>query len=417
MRSLLVKTTDHLTFRICPTCRVETSGRIPNYFARDSVDELQVICPEVGVDNKDGNKKRKRDDDATNVVNGGCNWKGPLKDLIRHEENECDYKTVKCTVDGCGHTCLRKEEMESHLVSGQSFLTHIGLMKQSMEDKYEQKIKSVEVKYEGQMRHMKADFNNRMQSTGNDWNLKYNNELRKLMEQKPDALIDFSVQPIRKAIPPKLITGLLCYIPGPTGSDWEGAKIPMLLRFVEAHKPPRCKFPGGFFHPNIIYSGTICIDRIMEEEMWKTEMNLAEILFCVQQLLPHPNCKSPAQSEAYHVWRSGAETYQRRVKEEAQKYSIRRKMFCFENEVVDKNNVLDDGDIATGYEMVKPSAKKKSKPKPPSFPRGARKRVLYPNCDCSCCAWGQTLWDDKQRMRFLQNWCSYDLSNMNEGRP
>ena len=47
---------------------METSGRIPNYFARDSVDELQVICPEVGVDNKDGNKKRKRDDDATNVV-------------------------------------------------------------------------------------------------------------------------------------------------------------------------------------------------------------------------------------------------------------------------------------------------------------------------------------------------------------
>ena len=25
------------------------------------------------------------------------------------------------------------------------------------------------------------------------------------------------------------------------------------------HKPPKCKFPQGFFHPNVYPSGTVCL--------------------------------------------------------------------------------------------------------------------------------------------------------------
>ena len=59
---------------LCPTCRVESSKYyfardfIPNYFARDTVDELQVMCnPKAHQDDDDGNKKRKRDDDDDDV--------------------------------------------------------------------------------------------------------------------------------------------------------------------------------------------------------------------------------------------------------------------------------------------------------------------------------------------------------------
>lgn len=43
-----------------------------------------------------------------------------------------------------------------------------------------------------------------------------------------------------------------CYIPGKVGTDWEGGFYPLTLEFSEDYpsKPPKCKFPAGFFHPN-----------------------------------------------------------------------------------------------------------------------------------------------------------------------
>lgn len=43
-----------------------------------------------------------------------------------------------------------------------------------------------------------------------------------------------------------------CYIPGRQGTDWEGGFYPLTMEFSEDYpsKPPKCKFPAGFFHPN-----------------------------------------------------------------------------------------------------------------------------------------------------------------------
>lgn len=34
-------------------------------------------------------------------------------------------------------------------------------------------------------------------------------------------------------------------------------------------KPPKCKFPTGFFHPNIYPSGTVCLSILSEDDGWR----------------------------------------------------------------------------------------------------------------------------------------------------
>jgi ubiquitin-conjugating enzyme E2 I len=68
------------------------------------------------------------------------------------------------------------------------------------------------------------------------------------------------------------------------------------------HKPPKCKFPPGFFHPNIYPSGTVCLSILNEEEAWKPGITIKQILLGVQDLLDSPNPLSPAQEDAYRIF-------------------------------------------------------------------------------------------------------------------
>ncbi|KAF8406289.1 hypothetical protein HHK36_008374 [Tetracentron sinense] len=50
-------------------------------------------------------------------------------------------------------------------------------------------------------------------------------------------------------------------------TDWEGGYFPLTLHFSEDYpsKPPKCKFPQGFFHPNVYPSGTVCLSILNED--------------------------------------------------------------------------------------------------------------------------------------------------------
>ena len=50
-----------------------------------------------------------------------------------------------------------------------------------------------------------------------------------------------------------------CSIPGRKDTLWAGGFYPLTMEFSEDYpsKPPKCKFPQGFFHPNIYPSGTV----------------------------------------------------------------------------------------------------------------------------------------------------------------
>lgn len=52
-------------------------------------------------------------------------------------------------------------------------------------------------------------------------------------------------------------------------TDWEGGYFPLTLHFSEDYpsKPPKCKFPPGFFHPNVYPSGTVCLSILNEDSV------------------------------------------------------------------------------------------------------------------------------------------------------
>lgn len=55
----------------------------------------------------------------------------------------------------------------------------------------------------------------------------------------------------------------------PLQTDWEGGYYPLTLHFTEDYpsKPPKCKFPQGFFHPNVYPSGTVCLSILNEDSV------------------------------------------------------------------------------------------------------------------------------------------------------
>ncbi|KAA8649151.1 E2 SUMO-conjugating protein UBC9 [Aspergillus tanneri] len=75
------------------------------------------------------------------------------------------------------------------------------------------------------------------------------------------------------------------------------------------------KFSPPLFHPNVYPSGTVCLSILNEEEAWKPAITIKQILLGIQDLLDDPNPESPAQAEAYNMFRRDREGYTNRVKQ------------------------------------------------------------------------------------------------------
>lgn len=111
----------------CPNCRAVLRDFNPNYVVRDVIGKMSVRCP-------DGAE---------------CGWTGQIMDLCVHG-NACMLSTIKCNVQGCNHTCQRKD-MADHLSSTAGMLKH-------MELKYDRKLKEIEDKYEKKFADCKAEM-------------------------------------------------------------------------------------------------------------------------------------------------------------------------------------------------------------------------------------------------------------------
>ncbi|MBA0742032.1 hypothetical protein Gogos_015137, partial [Gossypium gossypioides] len=105
-------------------------------------------------------------------------------------------------------------------------------------------------------------------------------------------------------------------------TDWEGGYFPLTLHFSEDYpsKPPKCKFPQGFFHPNVYPSGTVCLSILNEDSGWRPAITVKQILIGIQDLLDAPNPADPAQTEGYHLFIQDANEYKRRVRQQAKQY-------------------------------------------------------------------------------------------------
>ena len=80
-------------------------------------------------------------------------------------------------------------------------------------------------------------------------------------------------------------------------------------------KPPKCRFTPPLFHPNVYPSGTVCLSILNEEEGWKPAITIKEILLGIQSLLDEPNPESPAQAEAYNLFKKDRAAYERKVRQ------------------------------------------------------------------------------------------------------
>lgn len=85
-------------------------------------------------------------------------------------------------------------------------------------------------------------------------------------------------------------------------------------------KPPKCKLPQGFFHPNIYPSGTVCLSILNEDGDWRPAISVKQILVGIQDLFDQPNELDPAQTEGYQLFVHDKEEYKRRVRLQAKQY-------------------------------------------------------------------------------------------------
>ncbi|KAF4977860.1 hypothetical protein FZEAL_5704 [Fusarium zealandicum] len=107
-----------------------------------------------------------------------------------------------------------------------------------------------------------------------------------------------------------------CGIPGKDNTIWSGGLFKLTIAFPDEYptKPPKCKFVPPLFHPNVYPSGTVCLSILNEEEAWKPAITVKQILLGIQDLLNDPNPESPAQAEAYNLFKRDRAEYEKRVR-------------------------------------------------------------------------------------------------------
>jgi len=80
-----------------------------------------------------------------------------------------------------------------------------------------------------------------------------------------------------------------------------------------------CEYTGRFvpplFHPNVYPSGTVCLSILNEEEGWKPAITVKELLHGIQMLLDEVNPESPAQADAYNLYKRDRAAYEKKVKQ------------------------------------------------------------------------------------------------------
>lgn len=180
--------------------------------------------------------------------------------------------------------------MESHLTSGVGIMLHMDLKVKAMKDQ----LKS----------DMRVETNH----------MRYAMDCRSWIEDnrdKGDTADIFIYQIRRPDITENPISGLLCIF------VWQGAWVPMTIRYESPTSPPTIKFPDGFFHLNVQPSGLV----LTEDIGWSIEASLTEVLCNIRRLLSNPNTKMARNPKAKDCYANeGLDGYRILSREENSRY-------------------------------------------------------------------------------------------------
>lgn len=105
------------------------------------------------------------------------------------------------------------------------------------------------------------------------------------------------------------MTKWICYIYGPTDSEYEGGifKLSVLFGARYPYNSPTINFINQVYHPNISTCGSICLDILKDK--WSPALSLYKVLLSIQSLLTDPNPDSPLNSDAAHLYRTNKKEY------------------------------------------------------------------------------------------------------------
>ncbi|KAK8162177.1 ubiquitin-conjugating enzyme/RWD-like protein [Phyllosticta citrichinensis] len=102
-------------------------------------------------------------------------------------------------------------------------------------------------------------------------------------------------------------------IEGPEGTPYSGLSLKLSFAFPSnyPYSPPTVLFKTPIYHPNIDFSGRICLDILKEK--WSAIYNVQTVLLSLQSLLGEPNNASPLNGQAAELWDKDFEEFKRLV--------------------------------------------------------------------------------------------------------
>ncbi|KAI9682961.1 MAG: Ubiquitin-conjugating enzyme E2 C [Trizodia sp. TS-e1964] len=100
-------------------------------------------------------------------------------------------------------------------------------------------------------------------------------------------------------------------IVGPEGTCYEGLTFRLSFVFpgTYPYSPPTVLFKTPIYHPNVDFSGRICLDILKDK--WSAVYNVQSILLSLQSLLGEPNNASPLNGQAAELWEKDPVEYKR----------------------------------------------------------------------------------------------------------
>lgn len=337
-----------------------------------------------------------------------CPWRGKLCDWEAHSLNDCQLRRLKC--EWCPFEG-RPNELRQHMMQSSDLHMKIAMerMGKEFEGKLKQEMKKLRTTLDLQLhrrdREMQADidalhseFATKLQQeivkvtkeceqrvAENNIHMYLSTFCRHWMACQPDVLQEFVVyRPTRLPI-----TMLLCGIPGPNNSHWEGGLFPVVIQWSDMKQPPRCFFPMQFHHVNCYDSGLCGNAYFREDEAWHPELSVPEILFLLQQFLGHPDKFNPCQLDAYRCFMLRKLDYDAKARAAVTIYPSDG---SFLTRATMSNFVLDVGG-PQDWKLVHDNHTNSSADVPSSRDG---------DCDCSCCNLTKSYrWDKSRTMRYL----------------
>lgn len=102
-------------------------------------------------------------------------------------------------------------------------------------------------------------------------------------------------------------------IEGPDDTPYADLTFKLSFEFPSnyPYAPPTVLFKTPIYHPNVDFSGRICLDILKDK--WTAAYNIQTVLLSLQSLLGEPNNASPLNGEAAELWDKDPAEFQKKV--------------------------------------------------------------------------------------------------------